>query len=420
MIKINHVRMLCMLVFAVLLFLGCQNERIGGKLKELYVDCSQAKLFLSDGKYVESISYIPLETTEGNYLNEVDGLRIFGEYFFFIERDGLNNKVISIFDKRGTFIRQISSPEEGPGYFMSVYDLWYDEEKDVIELLDSGSGKIVKYSLAGEHIGDLYLPGQFQEFVKFSENKYALYSGFSPQNSGMYNFCHLRGGALQSCSLEFPEFFIGHKMEGPHFAPPALDHDNFLLHDSFNDTIYCFNRDENSLYPAYRLDLGNTWIDEKWISDFANGDMREKMMLMNRSGYVNSFLYAHEENGILTVAFRNSTERRRYFYFFDRIKNRSYLFYAQSPQTLDFISNGFDQGPITSNFLARQGNDLYFLIESADFKYHFDRGEQKSSSNTVSDVQLSRYQQVQEEISNKLNNGDNPVIMQVSINFSKL
>ena len=339
---------------------------------------------------------------------------------FFIENESMNNKSISIFDKEGVFLSRISSPGQGPGSFSSVYDVWYDEENDMVELLDANSGKIVQYSINGKYIDSIHLPGQFQEFVKFNEGEYALYSGFTPQNSGMFNFCHFENGKLQNCSLKFPTFFVGHKMEGPHFSPPASDHGNFLLHDSFNDTIYRFNDDVNSFSPAYRLDLGSNWIDKKWITDFADGDMRKKMMLMNRSGYVNSFLFALEENEVLSVTFRNSTERRRYFFFYNIGQDVSKTFYSQSPQTLSFRGNDFDQGPITSNFLVREGDNLYFLMEASDLKYHFEKGISTSESESLPGPVSDRYKSVKDKIINNLEERDNPVLMKVRMNFQEI
>jgi len=412
--RVNRIFLILFFAFFFLQF--CEKEMNEEAYVELQVDCSKAELFLSDRRFIRDISYIPLETQDGNYLDEIDGLRIFGDYLFFIENESLNNKVISVYDKKGKGVIKILSPGQGPGSFSSVYDLWYDEKNSAIELLDANSGKIVRYSLEGKYINDINLPGQFQEFVKFKDGNYALYSGFTPQNSGMFNFCHFNDGILQNCALKFPTFFVGNKMEGPHFSSSSIDHNNYLLHDSFNDTIYQFNNHLNSFSPAYRLDLGSNWIDDKWISDFANGDMRTKMFLMNRSGFVNSFLHAQEEENILSVAFRNSTERRRYFYFYNINSSNSKLFYAQSPQSLGFTSNDYDQGPITSNFLAREGDVLYFLIEASDFIYHFDRNVSESTS----DLTSKRYKEIKEGISDNIDEKDNPIIMKVQVDFKEI
>ena len=78
--------MISMSVFSFFVLQFCENDSTENNFLELQVNCSNAELLLADSRYIRDISYIPLETQGSNYLDEIDGLRIFGDYLFFYRK----------------------------------------------------------------------------------------------------------------------------------------------------------------------------------------------------------------------------------------------------------------------------------------------------------------------------------------------
>lgn len=118
----------------------------------------QEKLFYSS--FVDSIAYIPLETTEESLLGEIRDILITDSLIFVLPEERTS---IYLFDHAGNFLRKIKKAGMGPGEYSVINQFSYNKKRKSLAI---ASHKIIEYDLFGNlknefttpyHVSDLHL-----------------------------------------------------------------------------------------------------------------------------------------------------------------------------------------------------------------------------------------------------------------------
>lgn len=401
------------LFFFILIFIGCKtDETTKNELTSIKIDFNKS-ILLPDKEWVKAIKYIPLQTNGSFLIGNVQLVKFFDQMLFLIETIGYDRQ-ISIFKADGSFVNRIYNPGEGPGKFLRIDDIWYNSDDQTIELLDFVQSKIVVYNLKGDYLKDTRLPNNYQNMAKFDDNNYVFYAGNSPQDSGMYNINYVKDGKVQAAYLPFPAFFLDFNVSmGTRFSPPTPG-GFYLVHEFLNDTIYLLERNPATFRAAYKLDLGDKWINNDWLEKFKHGNGEDRMNLTNKSGKTYNIMHIAFWDDKLFCVFPNFTERRGYFNVFDTQSNRQVTFYSRAKKSL---FNNFDLGPIPTDFKTFDQNKMIFFLEAFDLKEHCTRMAQNLPD--VDDATLERFFQLK-AISDKLDPNANPVMMIIDQDLSAL
>ncbi|MDR3246669.1 MAG: 6-bladed beta-propeller [Prevotellaceae bacterium] len=105
----------------------------------------------------KKVNTIILEDHEYAIIGMVSAVQIFDDHIFVL--DTPISKKLFVFDKTGTFLRQIGSLGQGPGEYLGINDFCIDPKSREIYLLDDWSKKVYKYnSDNGKYISSLKLP----------------------------------------------------------------------------------------------------------------------------------------------------------------------------------------------------------------------------------------------------------------------
>ena len=109
---------------------------------------------------IAEIRYIHLEgESEKCFINEISSDIYFDETRKHIIL-GKNLKYpffVAVFDDNGHFLWQIGHQGRGPGEFSSYVYYVFDEDKDILTILDSSAQKLIQYHSSGEFIKELFL-----------------------------------------------------------------------------------------------------------------------------------------------------------------------------------------------------------------------------------------------------------------------
>jgi hypothetical protein len=78
---------------------------------------------------------------------------------------------------KGEVINKIEAKGQGPGEYEAINDLLVDRENQTIEILDGGSGKIIKYRLDGKFVEEWKNEAfhMARSFSRISDDIYAIY-----------------------------------------------------------------------------------------------------------------------------------------------------------------------------------------------------------------------------------------------------
>ena len=238
---------------------------------------------ISFSRLFDSVSYIPLETTDEALVGIVEHMRIFGNNLCL-----LCDKNVLIFDTRtGNVITQISKFGNGPGEYQSLYDILINED-NLIQLLDMNSRKIRTYNFKGNFISEISLPSMSFAFSKKGD-KYWLYNNNLQQEDITSQVICYEPATSKIREEIFPMnqklsnyFFV---LEGNNFAQTD---DGLLFFANPRNQIFLIK--ENAVPEAvYTLDFGKhslpgNFMEEEFsdIMDFSQwADSREYIYFVN-------------------------------------------------------------------------------------------------------------------------------------------
>lgn len=275
-------------LFSILLaatFIACSHKPNEGKTKEgelVSINISQTNQ-IAFSELFDSVSYIPLETTDEALVGIVEHMRLFGDYLCLI-----CDKNVLIFNvQTGKALSQISKFGNGPGEYQSLYDIFVDDSSNV-ELLDKNGRKIRKYDFEGNFLSETSLPSMSFAFTK-EGNHYWLYNNNLEQEKIAHKVLCYDASAGEITEEFFPMdktlsrfFFV---LEGNNFVRTE---DALLFFANPQKQLFLLK--ENSLPEvAYTLDFGKhslpeSFLQEKFtdIMDFSQrADSREYVYFVN-------------------------------------------------------------------------------------------------------------------------------------------
>lgn len=140
-----------------------------------YNDIQKSPLLVMDGVKGE-FEFIALDdTTKESVLQDVWNVKISENYIFVLSAiDGVFQ-----FDRKGHFVKKISSKGNGPGEWNVVIDIAVDESNDKIYIYDY-TGKLMCFSIAtGEYSGQFMVPGKMFSKADIKDDKFLI----APYNS---------------------------------------------------------------------------------------------------------------------------------------------------------------------------------------------------------------------------------------------
>ena len=196
-------------------------------IKEEFIDNN-----VSLSHLIDSVSYIPLETSEYSVIGEITKV-IYCNNRFYIQ-DGLSESVF-IFDMDGRFVKKLHNKGKGPYEYTDLLDMFIDNNENLYIL---GGFKLIKFNLDLEPISQTTLP-------------------FGPASVGILDdiwaFTNMgKGHELIVTNQGYSTIFSHVEENGirrvKNRKPFILSGKEMLFHPSWNDTIFSVNQDKELSY----------------------------------------------------------------------------------------------------------------------------------------------------------------------------
>lgn len=123
--------------------------------------------------FVDSISYIKLETTEENLIGEVSDIEYVNHKFYILD---MISKSIYIFSDSGKFIDKVAKRGQGPEdyLFLTAYDI--NSKDNSIHIYDEAAKKMLVYNEKGRLLKSFHVNDFVKDFVVFPNGEYLFYS----------------------------------------------------------------------------------------------------------------------------------------------------------------------------------------------------------------------------------------------------
>lgn len=342
----------------VLLTVSCspsKNSRTqNGKGILIEVDES-AEIRFSD--VFEKIEYVPLETSDSSLIGNVERLRLFGDKVCIV-----CDKSLLIFNKHtGRNETRISRPGNGPGEYLSLYDVYFDKRSGIIELLDMNGRKIQMYDSKGRFQESQELPFMSFSFNKDNYGNYWFYNNNMVSDVIKSKVICLDSGKKEIVGEYFP---IDFHLSSYFFV---IENNNFVCGDDgmlffscpFNQ-IYSMNKGSDPVL-VYNIDFGRHTVPDEFYKE-SYSDIMDFSTKANKQGYVyfiNNF-YANSAN--LLLSFMLEKECFWNLYSIADEFSKAGHFLVDDVNSLSCISIGY-----LNTFFVMDEDTLYFLLSSEQF-----------------------------------------------------
>ncbi len=211
---------------------------------------------------IQSVEYVPLETTDSCFISNALCLQCTGKYI--ILYNGKTNQIMQ-FDRKGKYLGLISKAGNGPGEYGIVNELFADEKDDKLYVFQQGGAPLI-FSLEGKFLksdstlqkaSDLYFLKDGKKVLKgLIMSPIQIAPWIAAVQDGKGNILYSKNP--YPAGLDPTKSF----MRDIYFTPSA---ESALVYTSCNDTI--FRLSSNGISPAYILQRKNGPDFNKNIAD---------------------------------------------------------------------------------------------------------------------------------------------------------
>jgi hypothetical protein len=159
----------------ICLLLGFVLSGCAGSIREqssiplIRIDIDRIEILkLSD--FFAEVSYVPL--TDSFLVSTVERAKVYGDKLFL-----LTDKSVLVFDlNTGESLSSIRHLGDGPGEYISLYDMLYDKNENIIELLDMNGQKVLRYGMNDHFISEFKTSFSSFSFYKIAPSAYLFYN----------------------------------------------------------------------------------------------------------------------------------------------------------------------------------------------------------------------------------------------------
>lgn len=223
-------------------------------LTEIEVNLSNMLSSIRTSEIIDSIWWVPLETTENSTFGVVQQVEFYDGKIFIL--DNIMASGLFVFDSLGKHLYTIDTHGKGPGEFYQPTSFTINREKNEIVISDDWQGKLLSYDLTGNFLKEITkFSLRFNEMQFIDTNKIIFHTGRRANG-------HILELKYNSIVIGTP----GGDFTAKNFAydpSQQLKHgnksffrynDELYFHYPFRDTVY--QVDAQRIVPQYVINLG--------------------------------------------------------------------------------------------------------------------------------------------------------------------
>ncbi len=305
---------------------------------------TESKPEVSFSDYFELQKVVYLESDIESNIGELDKIMFRCDTLYIV--DNMTNSVL-LFDINGNYLSKIKKSGKGPGEYLKLADLDYDESKHTVLILDSHTQKVIEYDNNAHFKSEYRIDFPANEF-KLLEGSRALYSYNSPSNkvesSSSSTFCDFiiesDDGKLLAKACETPNELAGFYYH--------VRYDNSIINS--NGKSYVIESLGNIIYS-----IDSSYIESKYFVEFDKYNIPEKVKASKKrvteeiNNYCHSIRNFYEDSTII------------YFQYNKRFGFGSSIFYKKDYYDIQCDSYNDNDNLIPLNLVNTRGNHKYLI-----------------------------------------------------------
>jgi len=248
-------------------------------------------------------NYIILETTPQSIIRKIGKVSFYKDNIYILDNEEKN---ILVFSSKGDFLTKYNHLGQGPGEYIDLTD--FSIKGDSIYMLDGIGGQLIVYSLMDSLLSvNKVMKAKGIELLY--DGKYALNMELGhadKQNDiGYYSYSCLKNNQLLHRAIPYNKELCGlsfSQAEGGNAFYHYLDSAFTLF--PYNDTIYCVNKNDGTLFPYRIIKVGNEKIE-------MNAD-KAAIKELRKKGIVSSVFSFYKMRRKIMFSYYYNNENRKY------------------------------------------------------------------------------------------------------------
>ncbi len=371
------------IIFFTTSILNCSIDKktTSNKKIEIKVNLNkQKKIKLSS--FVDSIAYVPLETTENCLIGNIDKIRILNYLIFILDKR--QNKIF-IFNTSGNFQYSICHIGRGPGEYLSISDFCIDPDMKHIIIADHLTRRFIFYDLKGKF--QFTKESRYiNKFCEFYKNTIIYYSDnyiLDKYNLHLFNIGSGKNSNYLSINPALKDFQSG---DGCQFY---FNYRNQLLFkEALGQEIYRINNNDPEEYLS--IDFGGKNMPENYFKE--NIPLSDQLYDLNKGRYA--------------FHVTNFLELKEIIYFTFDYNFSQYSCIYNKGNTLSeygYITNDIDFTPF-GNPMFSDGSSIFSFIDAPEFLSVIDQIKEHNDNTKIEVLKLIK-------ISKSINISCNPILI---------
>jgi hypothetical protein len=368
----------------------------------------------------DSIEYVFLETNPECLINNIRDILVTDNHIFITASD----KIFE-FTRKGQFIRRIASVGKGPGEYIALRNITYDEKNDLLYIFTNYTRQILKYSSDNKFIGEAFcFKSELASTVYFmDENNFAGIGVFATPHyihKDMFVVAIIDSSGQITRKVNFPLVqFNDYTQRNDIFYPgsflPTYYQNKALCVGYGCDTVYAIS--PGKIRPRYILNRGkyNAPANVKYAFS-RDGDERLKMF-ERRSNYIIMQETPIETDHYLFLNF--TLKDHQYLEAYNKLNGHTKTYKKQGElkwgtvrtENFGFINDLGDNAVFYPSWFSQYGKTWIMSCDAIDF---LDKMANDSQNGKSGSGYFSKDNTLQAQINN-LNENDNPILTLVSI-----
>ena len=212
---------------------------------------------LKFSQFVDTIEFIPLETTDESLISDVNRIVYADSLYYIHSTRSLMDSKLLVFNSSGQFCRKISQRGYGPGEYIDITDFLVTDEYVVI----ATNFKLIKYDKQGRFFKEYKIEQQVKEFLERKDSSYLVYN-FGSDRKGFTLLNQMNDeGVVEARFFKRKENEVKISSNRINLRSLIFYDNSYYLNYPYRDTI--FEIQNENVRPFYYVNYGNKQIPEE-------------------------------------------------------------------------------------------------------------------------------------------------------------
>lgn len=222
-------------------------------------------------------TYMVIDTTGGNYLNNIKYLRSAGLDYLIVD----DREIIYIVDKKGRVKSKFRHVGKGPGEYLEIAAITVDPRTQDIYLRGRRLNKLIKYNVHGDLLTEIQIQGYYIDHLTFEGSNLIGLSSFPSflSNERSPEFVFIFDQNLNIIHTELHPIWQEHKLK--YNYNPLMGIHSFKI----NEGLVFYEMYQNGQF--YLIDIQNGWNIENWLQIHIENQLSDKDII-EANGYLSN------------------------------------------------------------------------------------------------------------------------------------